>query len=827
MGFCRRCGDIVSGVRCKCGGLAVRASVDFSQTASNAAQPDLWSRTYVRSTPHSPSPIRERSTTLPASTTRPFSDTPTFSRPKSTYFSHSTLSDSLVSHIESNLTHDSQNAVKIGAAKKDDIYNASSSQGDILPDPNTSTLAKAYGSVLQPKESLSIFACVACSNPFPPDATIYPDPNEPTTTTRFLCKSCFTTNGGAKGDCASCGKPILILTSEGGFIENAARIWHKRCFRCDGCFRDISDRPMVDILGRPSCEDCFDTCLKRPRADSIGSKRASLSTPDKVDVRSNPGGMKRGTSREGSPAIEELQQRLGIKSRESSPLIGRKAAKLPHREASPIPDFTHRLSNTSIKANQSSSLKDAATQDSPSKTSDASPSGRYARFRLSSISASSKPLSIHSPSPRAENHVVDDMEWRVLRRSFNGSPSPTSFPSTVSSRDSLSGAPYTPDLTDSSSCASTFSPPSTPCNSSPEQHDATPNKTPTKLNPSQTDVPSAKLVPSSPSTPCAKCLKPLFRTRCGGKFVTVPEESSKRLPPKSYHTECFRCAVCEKPFEETKNGQAIFIRTSTGCCHINCTTPERIVIRPIKTKSISVSLTSSSTKQDKPPITAPPAMSSFPRFGCAGTCPGCRISVSPMERGVVPGPQGSRWHASCLVCGGKGAQSGLRRTPNTPGCGKRLDSAAKTDGDGGVWCRECLLLIDSVTRQESPTRPLEPSFTGTSGMFRFPSMGGRRNEGIAPQLTGMTTIARQFTGMGALTSQLTGSGLNPTRQLPRDINRSPSPTKGVLLNRFNEGRRAAFPRPKSVGGIRGKSIDEGRGMFLVRQLTGNGAGLDP
>lgn len=78
--------------------------------------------------------------------------------------------------------------------------------------------------------------------------------------------------------------------------------------------------------------------------------------------------------------------------------------------------------------------------------------------------------------------------------------------------------------------------------------------------------------------------------------------------------------------------------------------------------------------------------------------------------------------------------------------------------------------------------------------------------------------------MGVLTSQLTGGGLNPTRQLPKDLTRSPSPTKNFMMNSTNEGRRVPFPRPKSVGGVRGKSVDEGRGMFLVRQLTGGGGG---
>jgi hypothetical protein len=63
-----------------------------------------------------------------------------------------------------------------------------------------------------------------------------------------------------------------------------------------------------------------------------------------------------------------------------------------------------------------------------------------------------------------------------------------------------------------------------------------------------------------------------------------------------------------------------------------------------------------------------------------------------MERGVVPGPQGTRWHASCLICGGQEAKGrNGRRVADKPGCGKKLDSAAKTDGEGGVWCRECLV----------------------------------------------------------------------------------------------------------------------------------------
>ncbi|KAI5122566.1 hypothetical protein M0805_004783 [Coniferiporia weirii] len=801
MGFCRRCGDIVVGVRCKCGGLAVAPSVDFSQTATDRKQPDVWSRTYVRSTDSTPSPARERSSTLPSSSTslsRPSNDLSKPVRPQGTHFPRLSLGSKISSHIESALTQQSLTSAK-NNSNKPDGNNVSSPADDILPDPYTSTLSKAYGSVLQPKESLITFTCYICSTPFPPDATIYPDPADPTTTTRFLCKPCFITNGGAKGDCASCLRPVLILSSEGGFVQNAGRIWHRRCFRCDGCYKDIGDTPMVDLLGRPSCEDCFDSCLKRPPTRNSPSPRRAPNTPDSGEKRSNLGGMK-GSVREGSPAIEELQQRLGIKGRESSALVGR-SVPVTRVAASPI-------------------LKSSINfpEDSSVKPSGASPRGRYEKFRLSD----SKSPNIFSPSPRVDNNPVAEMERRLLRRSYAGSPSMRSIsPTTSFSRDSASIASSTPDLTDHSDSNTNYSAPPTPLLDSPPRYgnDAathrTPTKTPYTSSASRATMSPTKVTLSSPSTPCAKCFKPLFRTQNGGKFVTVPEESTKCLPPKSFHVECFRCAVCDDPFEETKNGQAVFVRSSTGCCHVSCATPERIVIQPLRSKSSSMSLASAPSKQEHPLRTAPPTMDSFPRFGGGTTCPGCRISVSPMERGVVPGPQGSRWHASCLICGGKGAVVGPRRDPSTPGCGKRLDSAAKTDREGGVWCRECLLLIPSFPL-ESPMRPLVASHTGGTSFQRFP-----RNEGIVSQLTGTTTIARQFTGMGALTSQLTGGGLNPTRQLG---GRSSSPTK-ISLSEGIEGRRAPFPRPKSVVGMRGKSVDEGRGMYLVRQLTGGGGEL--
>lgn len=64
--------------------------------------------------------------------------------------------------------------------------------------------------------------------------------------------------------------------------------------------------------------------------------------------------------------------------------------------------------------------------------------------------------------------------------------------------------------------------------------------------------------------------------------------------------------------------------------------------------------------------------------------------------------------------------------------------------------------------------------------------------------------------------QLTGGGLSPTRQL------TSSPTKLHDGPRPGAGR---YPRPKSAIGMRSaKGEGEGRGMFLVRQLTGGKPG---
>ncbi|EGN97523.1 hypothetical protein SERLA73DRAFT_124207 [Serpula lacrymans var. lacrymans S7.3] len=1033
MGFCRRCGDIVSGPRCKCGGTAVAPVVSWSPSKDTSV--DKWSQTY---TARDSSPTRSQARVLddPAdpkldspSNPNPRLSSPPVTNPRltsssdpnprlppsrfprpnapSTPSSTINLSHRVSAHISSTTRPPSplKQSVSLPPSSPD-LHPPSPSYAslaaNILPSPYAPTLSKVYGSVLQPKESLASFSCALCSSEFPPDATIYPDPSSSSlsgstssihTTDRFLCRPCFIENGGSKGQCPTCQRPVLILKSEGGFIENSGRVWHKRCFRCQSCYKNIGDTPMVDLLGHPSCADCFDSCLKRDKTTPRKTRESDLEFTRGERDRLH-GGLGDVRSREGSPALEELEQRLGIlKDRDGSPAIDELTRRLsvvlnrtPTKD-SPAPATSKRGRRSENEGQGSANSLAQRSHDrfstpdsrhdspkrlfSPESTSPvrygAPAVGRPSldaieemkrRFLRQSLSADdivspppSSSSTLPSPLPHSASSPVtfksptpQKVASRIpVAKRLSGSPvqrSRDSTSSVTSSRDRDSWIPATPDLTSEFSDATTLSsgPSSPPAFNSPGFRDDVfvhgsggrggerrrsrgedvgyggiskfdippvqalkpsitgqslkssytgqsvkpsftgqsiksnhtgqplkpsytgqslkPSHTGQSLKPSHTgqslkpfhtgQSQTQPLKPALTGQPlraatlstdslCAKCGGALFASQAGGRFVTVPEVSATGYgTPKTYHTECFRCVICDGPFRESGTGQAVFVRGEGGACHVDVGLSIDLVLKCwTRTSSSSVTPSSSNTntisnrnspkphssRYERPlaPPSAPAISTSFPRFGSSTACPGCRKNVSPMEMGVVPGPQGSRWHATCLVCGGKGAGKGRGKRKDEPGCGKRLDSAAKSDGEGGVWCRECLLLLPLSLRTpqvsaESPTKPLVPSFTGRS-------VGERT-----------TTMARQFTGLGgadaALMRQLTGGGLSPTRQL------TGSPTK--MFGSGGGGREGGGfnvpgtprPRPKSVIGMRsvggGKSVDEGRGMFLVRQMTGGG-----
>ncbi|KZS92937.1 hypothetical protein SISNIDRAFT_466337 [Sistotremastrum niveocremeum HHB9708] len=719
MGFCRRCGDIVAEERCgKCGGASVAPVVQWVQ--GKPSTPDRWSQTYVHKpkvlVPQNTGLVRERVQKVGQLTPSPIKEQrPRFPRPLSNFPASRDYSSHIFATTQTRPASPTKGPV-------------ASTSADILPSPDSESLSKVYGTVLQDPEKLARYRCGECSLEFLPDATIYPDPSNQTNSTRFLCRDCYIHNGGSKGACASCQKPVLTLASEGGFIKNANNYWHKQCFRleihiaqkcgssdrnrCNGCRKLMADSPVVDLLGRPSCAECFDTCLQRPT-----SAKGSPSVQSKG--RNTPPVTKSPASKTGSPLIEELSQKLGLIQLDRN-------ARSTGTPGSPLSRDTPKRSEITTEVQ--------------------TPSPKYRRFS--------------TQSPRSSPRFSDS-------RKFTLSP--------------ISGSPnqkYGEEVNQSPL---------------PKFDLGRVAKSPLRASTSNKEDEDDVFSDKWPMTPdlVSDCST---STRCPS-----PESSARMSPlPDTFLDNR----------ETTPKGPEIFGH-SRGAKSVDVQQLTSLQVRGLSQGVFDTDPKTTDAQDDFTPWIRDSNTDRLPRWGKSGCCPECNMSVSPMERGVVPGPGGTRWHASCLICGGKGTKPS-RNKSDKPGCGKKLDSAARMDSYRRAWCQECLIRLPPDVRgspQRSPVRErVVPMHTGGTFITRTPSR--RDAPAITAQWTG-ASIPRQITG-NTLVQQLTGGGLSPTRQL------SISPTK-------RHGADHVFRRPKSVLGTRGsKSVDEGRGMFLVRQVTGNG-----
>ena len=427
---------------------------------------DRWSKTYVQRA-KSVSPTRPLVVSPPLP---PFASNNRFPRPISSDPPSSILRKSHTSPPVPTQSKQPSSPLKSSATLAD-------SASDILPsiDSNDNALSKVYGSVLQRPETLETHSCAICSSPFPPDATIYPDPVAPNSS-RYLCRPCFEHNGGSKGTCPACSRPVLTLKSEGGFIHASGSYWHKRCFNCAACHKNIGDTPMVDLFGRPSCPECFDSSLKR---DPTTPKKIPSSTTSPSIDRSRSSSTPRSASKaqrtdEGSPAVvEELQRRLGIANyRDASPVLeefGQKgqdfrsqpsvsdgeAWSSPDRrrqiDQSPVPSRQENYkmdSRSSPIAYRNSSQVSSPTMGSPAPAQDAINEMKQRFIRGSSQSPCPKTPVRNSPVIRGTPPL------RLSRSSTSLHASPNAF---VPHSSSESISPYSPLLPSTPDLMSDFS----------------------------------------------------------------------------------------------------------------------------------------------------------------------------------------------------------------------------------------------------------------------------------------------------------------------------------------------------------------------------------
>jgi hypothetical protein len=385
--------------------------------------------------------------------------------------------------------------------------------------------------------------------------------------------------------------------------------------------------------------------------------RSKESTPSKEAISR----LEKSQARLSSVALEEFEQRLNLHSRQSTP-----AKEVASPQPTRFPGVTPKLAGSpepqaesygrsystafDVSARQKSFVGDEVESSVTFPIVRASESGspvRRSRTPRTSL------ISVSTPSPKPTQDAIEEMKRRFLRQD---SPSPTSSsPSQIynqrlphtprlshnlgdeyafrrltpdrstldlsnsshrsphaslpkPSRDSLRGQPEvislvlpsvsstppiptTPDLISDASDNALSSAPSSP------PLDSLPRRVGLASMPSScygdgdeddmfdTEIPSVQLVsahkkseprPSpTPSTDamCAKCTLPLFNLNSLGRYVTVPEPSASGNSPRMYHSECFRCRICDGVFEEKERGQAVFVRGVKGACHLEvCTT---------------------------------------------------------------------------------------------------------------------------------------------------------------------------------------------------------------------------------------------------------------
>ncbi|KAG8940253.1 hypothetical protein FRC04_005462 [Tulasnella sp. 424] len=579
--------------------------------------------------------------------------------------------------------------------------------------------------------------------------------------------------------------------------------------------------------------------------------------------------------------------------------------------------------------------------------------------RIPSLRARHSIASISSPPPGSQNVIstVTAATINTPTTQFGATPSRQTGGG-LSKQETPSRIPSVSPRVQSSSSSSISSPKSAQTPSKTNQYKSSLATIAASPNSSPASTIIAKDKPKRPSVTiplnaeedgdddarCQNCKDLLYGMSRNGRIVSVPVPEEGEVI-KRYHAECFRCDACGDPFAEV-DGAASFVRYEGGVRHLECTPTKHIQtfkhpayepmpqLRDVKTVSSKptqseraskpptrpASMYASTSGIPRPNFASHQAINSMPasvgagsripppapRFGSATVCPGCQVSVSPMERGIVPGPAATKWHAPCLVCGGKehsrrvSAAWKIRDEVKGPGCGKKLDSAAKGDLSVGVlWCRDCWDVMRA--QPGSPGTALSPTQSSSSSNSIFPSLSRPGSSLGSANLNadfGTTTLARQMSRSGAASpvrrpfmfpapsstaaiseqnvtqegdsaTQYLGGRISPLKNQDTGTgNRiSNSPVRPQYSGVYGQSLRSVSPvrrqytgmmasspsvgseveaqplaiqytgggvpvtrqlttsrRPKSALGTRSfmsqKSIDEGRGMFLVRQMTG-------
>lgn len=521
------------------------------------------------------------------------------------------------------------------------------------------TLTKLVGSVLSPESPATHPVCLSCTTPFAPNSTLYIHPHDDigSQQSRAFCYHCYVANF-SKGDCVACHKAVIgELKVEGVFINTKCGIFHSNCFNCDGCGVCLKDDPLTDLEGWPCCIDCFEGSASRAQIRrSKSGRRQSRQVVQKPSMDS---------------AMRDLNHRLGLPSNTSPKRSGR----------------------VSMLGDQFSAVE----------LSDANISPKH-RESLANLADVARERSVEFDRERKERRLsARDL---VGARGFEGvgkyaspPPSPPKRSSRRSSKQSVESFPRPSDVRSRSQSISSF-------------HDELSGRMTNKENEGE-EV-------------CAEC-KGVIKAPLPGEYthtVRVPGEGA-------FHADCLICAVCSQSLVGGGEDKLSVVKLQHGklghreCAptHVKWTygsskdadgTPERSTQSPRSPqrapyspglrnaystppklgKALHATLTPSPStlnmhvrNDNSPPkgthASTTPKKSlwatrsspfSHSHFGGMSSCPSCGDKLTLFE--CTPGPAGTKYHKKCLRC---------------RGCAKGLDSFAKVDFDGWVWCRGCFV----------------------------------------------------------------------------------------------------------------------------------------
>ncbi|GAA5912129.1 hypothetical protein JCM6882_003062 [Rhodosporidiobolus microsporus] len=601
MGFCRRCGEITTTERCKCGGFTKESTTRKLFEGSGSPNSDKWSRRYLSPASTGGSPSSALSLPPSSSSPGPPREAPTRTLlPPARPPSPSKLAQSFLD-----------------------------------PQEGAGELRSVFGSVLSPKDH---WQCCACAVAFKQEEVIYPHPYAKAGgefAELFFCRQCFAERF-RKGNCKKCKRAVL---SDAPFVKHDQNVWHEECFACVYCENPVT-APVIDFAGRPSCEACFDAEAYRTNG-FVPSPHLSQSEFHKTPISLPPA-----PSKWGRPSLvpREAKSKENVwTSTRSSPgeLVGLGVSTAPapdqarshstavepkpkawrvqqERDRSPMVSSLNELGDKLRKAGFQDANNPAISAAAPV------PSSKQAFSRTSPAFSSGPPPNPNPPtSAAAERDPPSPSPIKPV------SPSKTiaerSSPWAASHSRSLS-APVVKPMPPSSSRAP---PARAPLKA------VQPGSTPSRAAPSPTRARFPTVEELDPATP-----KDDDGTRCDGcrqelgygEFIELPKTG------RIFHRSCFVCGGCGENLNAGKHVEADGKRY-----HHECAPP------PPRHRAIVTSLAEPlppSDVSDAPPAEPPRTVD------LADDEPSCTACGGALgyEKSVTVPKSGKRYHHNCFTC---------------------------------------------------------------------------------------------------------------------------------------------------------------------------------